>query len=64
MGLACLSRLIVADFLANGRLVALPTALPPLTRNFFIVYHRRKLLSPMLQAFPTFCRTEPARSHP
>lgn len=64
LGLACLSRLIVADFLANGRLVALSTALPPLTRHFFIVYHRRKLLSPRLQAFLTFCRTEPVRSHP
>jgi DNA-binding transcriptional LysR family regulator len=62
LGIACLSRLVVADFVANGRLVALATPLPVLTRHFFIVHHRDKVLSGRLQAFLAFCRTMAGRS--
>ena len=45
LGIACLSRCIVADMLADGRLVALDTSLPPLRRRFSLIHHRRKTLS-------------------
>lgn len=56
LGLACLSRLVVADFIAAGRLVELATTLPALRRNFFLVYQQHKVLSARLQAFLRFCR--------
>ena len=45
LGISCLSRCIVADMLADGRLVALKTSLPPLRRRFSLIHHRRKTLS-------------------
>jgi len=51
MGLACLSRSSVEDLLAWGRLVVLDTALPPLSRRFYLVCHRQKRLSATLQKF-------------
>lgn len=56
MGLACISRLVVRDLLAMGRLVELRTALPPLGRRFFLVHHRAKVLSTRLQDFLQICR--------
>ena len=45
LGISCLSRCIVADMLADGRLVVLRTSLPPLRRRFSLIHHRRKTLS-------------------
>lgn len=56
LGLACLSRAIVSRLLESGELVELNTALPELTRRFFLIYHRNKTLSPQLIAFLNHCR--------
>lgn len=56
LGLACLSRAIVSRLLESGELVELNTALPELTRRFFLIYHRNKTLSPQLNAFLNHCR--------
>ncbi len=56
LGLACLSRALVARFLASGELLELNTRLPKLTRRFFLIYHRNKILSPQLTAFLNHCR--------
>ncbi len=55
LGISCLSRCVVQDRLADGRLLALPTTLPRLTRRFSLVQHREKHLSAALQAFVTAC---------
>ncbi|MGC4028033.1 MAG: LysR family transcriptional regulator [Steroidobacteraceae bacterium] len=56
LGLACLSRLVVADLVQVGRLVELQTALPRLQRHFYLVHHRNKLLSARLESFLQFSR--------
>ncbi|MDC8756799.1 LysR family transcriptional regulator [Janthinobacterium fluminis] len=56
LGIACLSRVVVADLLAGGQLVELDTALPPLQRHFYLIHHERKMLSPRLAAFLQTCR--------
>lgn len=56
LGLACLSRLVVADFISAGRLVELTTPLPILKRNLFLIHQRHKVLSARLQTFLRFCR--------
>lgn len=56
LGITCLSRSVVADFLATGRLVELRTPLPPLMRHFSLIYNRRKFLSVRLQGLLEVCR--------
>jgi DNA-binding transcriptional LysR family regulator len=56
LGLACLSRLAVRDMIADGQLVQLSTALPPLRRHFYLIHNRRKILSSRLQHFIDYCR--------
>jgi DNA-binding transcriptional LysR family regulator len=56
LGLACLSRTLVARFLTRGELVELNTPLPKLTRRFFLIYHRNKTLSAQLNTFLNHCR--------
>jgi len=56
LGLACLSRLVVADLLEAGKLVELHTALPPLQRHFYLIRRRNKLVSARLEFFMQFCR--------
>ncbi|MBI3286388.1 MAG: LysR family transcriptional regulator [Burkholderiales bacterium] len=56
LGLACLSRVLVADMLEAGQLVELATSLPTLRRHFYLVLSRRKLLSARLAGFLQFCR--------
>ncbi len=56
LGLACLSRLVVRDFIDMGRLVQLHSALPPLSRHFYLIHHRHKMLSARLTHFLQFCR--------
>jgi len=55
LGLACLSRRAVADFVASGRLVVLKTALPRLLRAFNLIYHEQKFVSPSLSTFIEHC---------
>jgi DNA-binding transcriptional LysR family regulator len=56
LGISCLSRYVVRDDLAAGRLRILTTQLPRLTRQFTIIHHRKKLLSESLQRFIAQCR--------
>lgn len=56
LGLACLSRMIVARQLASGELIEVKTPLPRLSRRLFLIYHRNKTLSPQLNRFLQHCR--------
>jgi DNA-binding transcriptional LysR family regulator len=56
LGLACLSRVVVADLIALGKLVEIPTTLPLLTRDMYMIYSRKKTLSPALESFLSYCR--------
>ena len=57
LGVACLSRCIVDDLIAIGRLVELETTLPKLSRNFYIIYSEQKNLSARLNNFLHLSRT-------
>lgn len=50
-GLACLSRHVVADLVKLRRLVVLPTALPALARELYLIHHEHRYLTPALQGF-------------
>lgn len=50
---AALSKMVVAPFVAAGRLVILPFALPQ--RNFSLVYHRERTASAAARAFRDLC---------
>lgn len=56
MGITCLSRHAVADLLALGRLKVMSTALPPLSRPFYLVHHEKRRLTPTLERFIAHCR--------
>ena len=49
LGIACLSRWVVQRDLDQGRIVSLPTRLPPLKRPCAIVTHRARQQHPLLQ---------------
>ncbi len=51
LGLACLSRLAVADSLAAGRLVEVATTLPRLRRQCYVVTHRAKQVTAAMSDF-------------
>ncbi len=55
LGVSCLSRWSIADYLESGKLVVLDTELPKLTRTFHIVLHRQKYLSENLKHFLNHC---------
>ena len=55
LGISCVSRWAVADFLDSGQLVVLDTELPRLTRKFHIILHRQKYLSDNLKHFLNHC---------
>ncbi len=59
LGIACLSRSVVADVLATGSVVELATPLPMLKRRFYMVTNRDKILSTRLTAFLEACRRMP-----
>ncbi|AZG06701.1 LysR family transcriptional regulator [Pigmentiphaga sp. H8] len=54
--LACLSRCAVKDMVAAGQLSILDTDLPPLTRRFYLIHHKKKFLSDNLKDFFEHCR--------
>jgi DNA-binding transcriptional LysR family regulator len=56
LGISCVSRYVVQDFLANNRLVALATKLPRLTRRLMLIHHSKKLLSAPLSSFVAHCK--------
>ncbi len=51
LGLTCLSRLAVADWLDAGRIVEVPTTLPRLRRQCYIVTHRAKQVTATMDGF-------------
>jgi len=51
LGLSCLSRCAADDMLAAGKLVVLPTGLPPLARRLTLIRHQAKSWSGAMQAF-------------
>lgn len=55
LGISCLSRWVVADYLESGMLVEIRTDLPKLTRRFHILLHRQKYLSENLKKFLNHC---------
>jgi len=57
LGVAWISRYAVEDMVRLGRLVVLPTALPPLKRTLYLVQHERRFLTPALERFIAHCRT-------
>lgn len=59
LGLACLSRRVVADFVTMGRLVELRTTLPPLRRAFSMLLHEQKFVLPAMERFIAHCRNTP-----
>jgi DNA-binding transcriptional LysR family regulator len=61
LGVTCLSKLVVADLLENGKLVELQTTLPTFSRNFYLIVRKNKLLSARLNMFIEFCRAWPTR---
>jgi DNA-binding transcriptional LysR family regulator len=48
VGIACLSRWVVDEMLADGRLRALATVIPPIRRQCYVVTHRARHPSPVL----------------
>lgn len=60
LGLACLSRRVVADFVALGRLQVLRTTLPALRRAFNVILHEQKFVTPAMQGFIAHCRAHTA----
>jgi len=58
LGLTCLSRYAVQDLITLGRLLPLKTALPRLTRRFYLIHHPQKYFSAALNEFVTHCRNE------
>jgi DNA-binding transcriptional LysR family regulator len=61
IGVACLSRWVVADQIRSGRLCVMPTTLPPLTRQFFRVLHRDKQPTYALRHFLALADAEVPR---
>ncbi|POE13344.1 LysR family transcriptional regulator [Pectobacterium odoriferum] len=55
IGISCLSRHVIAEQLASGSLVELKVPLPKLTRTLYLVHHRQKHLSNVLQRFLSYC---------
>lgn len=55
LGVSCLSRCVVEDFVALGRLTILKTTLPALTRRLSLIYHEKKYLSAGLTGFIGHC---------
>ncbi len=53
LGIACLSRLVVADMLSSGQLVTLNTIFGSLKRRFTLLVHHQKQITPGMQQFIT-----------
>jgi DNA-binding transcriptional LysR family regulator len=51
LGIACLSRWVVDDLIAAGRLRAVRTSLPTMMRQCHVVIHRDKQMTPALRQF-------------
>ena len=56
LGISCLSRFVVDDFVSTGRLCVLETRLPRLTRRLALIHHRAKVLSETIRRFLQYCK--------
>lgn len=61
LGMACLSRFVIEDFVRDGRLVVLESEMPPTDRQCYWVVHRDKHFTPALRAFVQLLQN--ARGH-
>jgi DNA-binding transcriptional LysR family regulator len=57
LGITCLSRWVVADFLESGRLVEVKTSWPKMQRRFYLLVHANKQIAPGLKRFLDHCLT-------
>jgi DNA-binding transcriptional LysR family regulator len=57
LGVACLSRWVVNDALASGKVVALRTTLPAMLRQCYVVTHARKLPTRAMARFVELAHT-------
>ena len=55
LGITCLSRWVVADFLESGRLVEVKTSWPKMQRRFYLLVHAKKQIAPGLRRFLDHC---------
>lgn len=60
LGIGCLSALAVARELKSGELVEIPTPYLDLRRQFYLLLHKQKYQSRVLQAFLGFCQRDTA----
>ncbi|MET3109147.1 DNA-binding transcriptional LysR family regulator [Oxalobacteraceae bacterium GrIS 2.11] len=51
-----ISRLVVQDLLRQGKLVEIPSVLPKLQRQFYLIMAKKKTVSTKLMALLDFCR--------
>lgn len=58
VGISCLSRWVLADWLETGQLQALDSLLPPLSRRFYMLRHRDKFVSTALECFWQHCKPD------
>ena len=56
LGISCLSKTAVADLLKTGQLVELKTPFLKLTRDFFILLHKEKYQTKVLNSFINACK--------
>ncbi|MPM75626.1 hypothetical protein SDC9_122620 [bioreactor metagenome] len=61
LGIACLSRFVIDDYVRDGRLMVLDSEMPRTERQCYWVVHRDKHFTPALKAFVTLLETS-ARS--
>jgi DNA-binding transcriptional LysR family regulator len=57
LGISCLSRSVVEDLVAAGRLCVLETRLPRLKRRLALIHHRAKVLSETIRQFVKYCES-------
>ena len=58
LGIACLSHWVVADLIRLGKLCRIPSTLPPLVRQCYLVVHRDKHSTPALEHFIDLAMSE------
>jgi len=63
LGIACLSRWVVKDALAQGKLRQLSTPLPPMSRRYYLLTHRHKQPTRALERFLALAREWAGQEH-
>jgi DNA-binding transcriptional LysR family regulator len=64
LGISCLSRAVVQDLVATGKLCVLETRLPRLSRRLALIHHRAKVLSETIRRFLQYCENYRAAGAP